>query len=84
MSPDFTGWRKSSYSGTQSDCIEVGWRKSSYSGPNNNCVEVGLGADEVGVRDTKDRDGGLLAVDQRQWRAFLAAVRSDRFDAPKF
>ncbi|MER7013042.1 DUF397 domain-containing protein [Saccharopolyspora sp. NPDC000359] len=76
-------WRKSSYSGPSSNCVEVGWRKSSYSGPNSNCVEVGLGADEVGVRDTKDRDGGLLALDQRQWRAFLSAIRSDRFGASR-
>ncbi|MGW1680424.1 DUF397 domain-containing protein [Saccharopolyspora sp. NPDC002376] len=59
---------------------EMTWRKSSYSGPDTNCVEVGLSSDEVGVRDTKDCDGGLLAVEQRQWRAFLAAVRSGRFD----
>ncbi|MDA3627758.1 DUF397 domain-containing protein [Saccharopolyspora sp. WRP15-2] len=63
MTFEFTAWRKSSFSGTQTEC-----------------VEVGLGADEVGVRDTKDRDGGLLAVDQQQWRAFLAAVRAERFD----
>jgi hypothetical protein len=34
-------WRKSSYSGTNGNCVEVGWRKSSYSGPNGGCVEIG-------------------------------------------
>ncbi|MGP4016633.1 DUF397 domain-containing protein [Saccharopolyspora sp. 5N708] len=76
-------WRKSSYSGPSSNCVEIGWRKSGHSGVQTSCVEVGLGVDAVGVRDTKDRAGGLLAVDQQQWRAFLTAVRSDRFDTPK-
>ncbi|QIZ35000.1 DUF397 domain-containing protein [Saccharopolyspora sp. ASAGF58] len=38
------------------------WRKSTYSGHNTGCVEVGSAPGLVGVRDTKDRDGGTLAV----------------------
>lgn len=36
-------WRKSSYSGVQSECVEVAldWRKASYSGAQSECVEVG-------------------------------------------
>ncbi|MGW1679057.1 DUF397 domain-containing protein [Saccharopolyspora sp. NPDC002376] len=41
MTADLVGWRKSSYSGVQGDCVEVGWSKSSHSGPQGNCVEVG-------------------------------------------
>jgi hypothetical protein len=39
-----TTWRKSSYSGSEANCVEVGaipWRKSSYSGSEADCVEVG-------------------------------------------
>jgi hypothetical protein len=36
-------WRKASFSGSNSQCVEVGvWRKASYSGSNSNCVEVGV------------------------------------------
>ncbi|PKW13103.1 DUF397 domain-containing protein [Saccharopolyspora spinosa] len=38
------------------------WRKSTYNGRNTGCVEVGFAPGLVGVRDTKDRDGGTLAV----------------------
>ncbi|MFI5605701.1 DUF397 domain-containing protein [Amycolatopsis sp. NPDC051903] len=35
-------WRKSSYSSTEANCVEVGsWRKSSFSTDQANCVEVG-------------------------------------------
>jgi hypothetical protein len=37
-------WRKSSYSGSQANCVEVGtapWRTSSSSGSEGNCVEIG-------------------------------------------
>ncbi|AEM88165.1 DUF397 domain-containing protein [Streptomyces violaceusniger] len=35
-------WRKPSYSGDSSNCVNVGveWRKSSYSGDAGNCVNV--------------------------------------------
>ncbi|MGW3469427.1 DUF397 domain-containing protein [Saccharopolyspora sp. NPDC000995] len=72
-------WRKSSYSGVESDCVEVGWRKSSYSGEESDCVEVGSGPDLVGVRDTKDRNGGTLVFGQPTWGRFLAAVKAERF-----
>lgn len=73
-------WRKSSYSPHNDNCVEVGWRKSSKSGPDTNCVEVGLGFDVVGIRDTKDREGGHLAVAPAPWQAFLRAVKGSALD----
>jgi hypothetical protein len=76
-------WRKSSRSGGNGgDCVEVAarWRKSSRSGGNGgNCVEV---ADDlaglVGVRDSKNAGGPVLAFGPRSWTAFLAGVKSGR------
>ena len=50
------------------------WRKSSYSGTQTNCVEVASAPDMVGVRDTKDRDGGVLPVPSPAWQAFITRV----------
>ncbi len=50
------------------------WRKSSFSGENGSCVEV-ASADGVMVRDTTDRDGGMLSFTADAWSAFLAALR---------
>ncbi|MEV4596239.1 DUF397 domain-containing protein [Amycolatopsis sp. NPDC049253] len=71
-------WRKSSYSTTQSNCVEVGaWSKSSYSSTQANCVEVtATPSIEIGVRDTKDRGAGHLTVSAEAWTAFLAAAAS--------
>ncbi|MEU5852447.1 DUF397 domain-containing protein [Saccharopolyspora shandongensis] len=74
------GWRKSSFSGAQTECVEVGWRKSTHSQGQDTCVEVGLGVDAVGVRDTKDRDGGHLAVPVQGWHRFIGAVKGGVFD----
>ena len=54
------------------------WRKSSYSGNvNQDCVEVAPLGTGVGVRDTKNRESGHLAVPAGRWRAFVASVKRD-------
>lgn len=54
------------------------WRKSSHSGSNGGCVEVAVAPELVGVRDTKDRDGGTLLVPAAVWQAFVTALLADR------
>lgn len=58
------------------------WRKSSYSGSNGGaCVEVAdnlLGV--VGVRDSKDPGGPVLAFTPDDWRAFTVAIKAGEFD----
>lgn len=56
------------------------WRTSSFSGGGSNCVEVAFTPDLVGVRDSKNRDSGVLAFGAEQWHQFIAAVREGEFD----
>jgi hypothetical protein len=54
----------------------LSWRKSSYSGSNGgNCIEVAATRDVVGVRDSKDPHGPVLAFDFRDWRRFTSHVK---------
>lgn len=62
------------------DLAGVRWTTSSYSGGNGNCVEVAMGVERTGVRDSKDRDGGLLLVSAGSWASFLAATKSGHHD----
>jgi len=56
------------------------WFTSSYSAAaSNNCVEVRGAGSAVGVRDSKRVDGGTHRVAAETWRAFVGAVRRDRF-----
>ena len=76
-------WRKSSYSTSQSNCVEVaalGWRTSSYSSSQSNCVEVALGGPTIGVRDSKDPGGPVLAVLAGHWSTFLRGIATGDFD----
>lgn len=51
------------------------WRTSSYSsGGSGQCVEVGIAEDRVAVRDSKNRDGGMLSMPPAAWTRFVRDV----------
>ncbi|APU17872.1 MULTISPECIES: DUF397 domain-containing protein [Actinoalloteichus] len=51
------------------------WRTSTYTETSSTCVEIGEAPGLVGIRDTKNRDGGTLIVDRRVFAAFVASVK---------
>jgi hypothetical protein len=53
------GWKKSSYSGSEGNCVEV----------------AAPGSDGSVVRDSKDTAGPTLRFGTRQWREFLARIK---------
>jgi hypothetical protein len=73
-----TPWRKSSFSASDSNCVEIAfgtWHKSSFSGADANCVEVAFGA---GVRDSKNPGAGHLTLQADAYRALVGfAARRD-------
>jgi hypothetical protein len=69
-----SAWRKSTFSGSNSDCVEVEWRKSSFSGTNSDCVEVSVSPDRVGLRDSKNPDGPRLSVPSEAWTTLLVSL----------
>jgi hypothetical protein len=69
-------WRKSSYSDAEVNCVEVAWRKSSFSADTVNCVEVAPGDLAAGLRDSKNPEGGHLALTPMGFRSFLAFTAS--------
>lgn len=60
------------------------FRKATRSNNSSSCVEVAknLATTDgvVLVRDTKDRDGGVLAFTPAEWTAFTCGVRAGEFD----
>jgi Domain of unknown function (DUF397) len=64
-----------------SDFPDAVWHKSTRSG-SSGCVEVAILEHIVGVRDSKDRQGPVLAFTFDEWNAFVAGVRECQFDLP--
>jgi hypothetical protein len=56
------------------------WRKSSRSGSNGACVEVRDQGAAVQVRDSKDREGPVLAFTAAEWEAFIGGAKDGEFD----
>jgi len=63
MNPTNPVWRKSTYSFSNGNCVEVA------SAPSLDTPEMVL------VRDSKDPDGPRLSFNRREWATFTAAVR---------
>lgn len=62
---------------------DTGWFKSSRSGAaNEGCVEVRITKDAVGVRDSKNAAGPRFGFARGEWRGFVSATKSGRFDLP--
>ncbi|MGW9214068.1 DUF397 domain-containing protein [Embleya sp. NPDC055664] len=57
------------------DATTAHWRKSTYSGGNSDCVEAAGLLDQVGVRDTKDRRIGHLAIPAGSWNSLVLGIQ---------
>lgn len=57
--------------------MTTAWRKSSYSGgaTDEACVELAVLPEGVGVRDSKDPDGGRLVVSRAQLGSLMEAIK---------
>lgn len=65
-----------------SDLSQATWRKSGRSNAEGggDCVEVAELLGRVGMRDSKDPAGPVLAFTHTAWRAFLGGVQTRDFD----
>ncbi|MFI6584871.1 DUF397 domain-containing protein [Embleya sp. NPDC050493] len=58
------------------DVTTAHWRKSTHSGGNSECVEAAGLLDQVGVRDTKDRTIGHIAIPAGSWNHLVRNLRN--------
>ncbi|MFI1400512.1 DUF397 domain-containing protein [Streptomyces sp. NPDC020681] len=60
---------------------ESAWFKSSYSdSQGGSCVEVAAVTGNVGVRDSKDKQGPAFVVSSSAWSSFVELARSEVVD----
>lgn len=53
------------------------WRKSTHTqGNGGTCVEVAIAATAVGLRDSKNPEGPVLAVSRPAFASFLRVIKS--------
>jgi hypothetical protein len=59
----------------------LSWVKSSLSFSTGNCVEItDLPGGEVGVRNSRHPNGGILRFTPDEWHAFLGGAQKGEFD----
>jgi hypothetical protein len=63
-STEIIGWRKSSYSGANGNCVEF----------------APFGKELVAVRNSRDPEGAVLFFDREELGAFLAAAKDGELD----
>ena len=59
---------------------ELIWIKATRSGTEGSCVQLAEGGDVTYVRDSKNPDGGVLALPKTEFAAWLAAAKNGEFD----
>jgi len=60
-----TPWRKSSYSNSQANCVEIASTRSG----------------KIAVRDSKDPDGRTLSISPDEWQTFITKIRTTAPDS---
>ncbi|WP_243790359.1 DUF397 domain-containing protein [Saccharopolyspora gloriosae] len=53
-----------------------GWRTSTRTSATQTCIEVGGAPGIAGIRDSKERDGPVLAIPRARWQEFLEQLKS--------
>ncbi|MET7424341.1 DUF397 domain-containing protein [Dactylosporangium sp. NPDC005555] len=62
------------------DFSRATWRKSTKSQQNGQCVELARVGGVIGVRDSKEPDGPVLAFTVEEFASFLDGAAKGEFD----